>query len=44
MARVSDVGSNVRGSQQMGVDSPNIHTLDRWSFDVRKVEKPWGTS
>jgi len=26
----------------MSVDSPNIDTLDRWSFDVRKVEKPWG--
>jgi mannose-6-phosphate isomerase len=26
----------------MSVDSPNIRTLDRWSFDVRKVEKPWG--
>ncbi len=23
-------------------DSPNIHSLDRWGFDVRKVEKPWG--
>jgi mannose-6-phosphate isomerase-like protein (cupin superfamily) len=26
----------------MSVDSPNIHTLDRWGFDVRKIEKPWG--
>jgi mannose-6-phosphate isomerase len=26
----------------MSVDSPNIRTLDRWSFDVRKVDKPWG--
>jgi mannose-6-phosphate isomerase len=33
----------VRGSpDEMGVDSPNIHTLDRWGFDVRTVEKPWG--
>ena len=24
------------------VDSPNIDSLDRWTFDVRKVEKPWG--
>jgi mannose-6-phosphate isomerase len=24
------------------IDSPNIDSLDRWSFDVRKVEKPWG--
>ena len=23
-------------------DSPNIDSLDRWAFDVRKVEKPWG--
>jgi mannose-6-phosphate isomerase len=26
----------------MSVDSPNIHTLDRWAFDVRRVDKPWG--
>jgi mannose-6-phosphate isomerase len=26
----------------MSIDSPNIHSLDRWSVDVRKVEKPWG--
>ena len=25
-----------------GIDSPNIHSLDRWAFDVKKVEKPWG--
>ena len=25
-----------------GIGSPNIHSLDRWAFDVRKVEKPWG--
>jgi mannose-6-phosphate isomerase-like protein (cupin superfamily) len=24
------------------VGSPNIPSLDRWSFDVRRVEKPWG--
>ena len=23
-------------------DSPNIDSLDRWAFDTRKVEKPWG--
>ena len=23
-------------------DSPNIDLLDRWAFEVRKVEKPWG--
>jgi mannose-6-phosphate isomerase len=22
--------------------SPNLNTLDAWSFDPRKVEKPWG--
>jgi mannose-6-phosphate isomerase-like protein (cupin superfamily) len=26
----------------MGVDSPNLESLDRWAFSVRKVEKPWG--
>lgn len=26
----------------MSLDSPNIETLDEWTFDVRKVEKPWG--
>ena len=25
-----------------GIDSPNIDSLDRWAFEVRKVEKPWG--
>jgi mannose-6-phosphate isomerase len=25
-----------------GIDSPNIDSLDRWGFEVRKVEKPWG--
>ncbi len=24
------------------LDSPNIHSLDSWAFDVKKVEKPWG--
>ena len=24
------------------VGSPNIDSLDRWAFDVRRVEKPWG--
>jgi mannose-6-phosphate isomerase len=32
----------VKGSQHVGVDSPNIDMLDRWSFEVRKVDKPWG--
>ena len=26
----------------MGVDSPNIASLDAWSVDVRRVDKPWG--
>jgi mannose-6-phosphate isomerase-like protein (cupin superfamily) len=25
-----------------GIDSPNIDSLDRWGFQVRRVEKPWG--
>jgi mannose-6-phosphate isomerase-like protein (cupin superfamily) len=24
------------------IDSPNFGGLDRWAFDVRRVEKPWG--
>jgi mannose-6-phosphate isomerase len=24
------------------MDSPNLEGLDAWSFDARKVEKPWG--
>jgi mannose-6-phosphate isomerase len=32
----------VTRSQAMGVDSPNLDTLDRWAYDVKKVEKPWG--
>jgi mannose-6-phosphate isomerase len=26
----------------MSIDSPNLEGLDRWAFDSRKVEKPWG--
>ena len=26
----------------LSIDSPNIESLDRWAFDVRRVEKPWG--
>jgi mannose-6-phosphate isomerase-like protein (cupin superfamily) len=26
----------------VSLDSPNIRSLERWSFDVRRVEKPWG--
>jgi mannose-6-phosphate isomerase-like protein (cupin superfamily) len=25
-----------------GLDSPNIDSLDRWAFEVKKIEKPWG--
>ena len=25
-----------------GLDSPNVEGLDRWAFDARRVEKPWG--
>ena len=25
-----------------GLDSPNYEGLDRWSFETRRVEKPWG--
>jgi mannose-6-phosphate isomerase-like protein (cupin superfamily) len=24
------------------MDSPNLASLDRWAFDVRRVDKPWG--
>ena len=24
------------------LDSPNLNSLDRWAFDVTRVEKPWG--
>jgi mannose-6-phosphate isomerase len=26
----------------MSLDSPNIPSIDAWSFEVTKVEKPWG--
>jgi len=26
----------------VSVDSPNLEGLDRWAFEPRKVEKPWG--
>ena len=26
----------------MGIDSPNIDSLDAWAFEPRRVEKPWG--
>jgi mannose-6-phosphate isomerase-like protein (cupin superfamily) len=32
----------VKGSPDVSVDSPNIDSLDAWSVDVRRVDKPWG--
>ncbi len=26
----------------MSIDSPNFDSLDRWTFESRRVEKPWG--
>ena len=26
----------------MTLDSPNFESLDRWAFEPRRVEKPWG--
>ena len=26
----------------MSTDSPNLEGLDRWAFEPRRVEKPWG--
>jgi mannose-6-phosphate isomerase len=26
----------------VSIDSPNIDSLDRWAFETRRVEKPWG--
>ena len=26
----------------MAADSPNLRGLDRWAFEPRRVEKPWG--
>ena len=26
----------------MSIDSSNVNSLDRWGFEVRTVEKPWG--
>jgi mannose-6-phosphate isomerase-like protein (cupin superfamily) len=40
-AGFAGAGSGI-GSSDVSVDSPNIDSLDRWAFDVRKVEKPWG--
>jgi mannose-6-phosphate isomerase len=33
-------GDDVRGSAEM--ESPNLNTLERWTFEPRRVEKPWG--
>jgi mannose-6-phosphate isomerase len=32
----------VRTSPEMGVDSPNIDSLDPWAREVTRVDKPWG--
>jgi mannose-6-phosphate isomerase len=32
----------VAGIDSSAVDSPNLDTLDRWTSDVRRVDKPWG--
>jgi mannose-6-phosphate isomerase len=32
----------VRTSDEMGLDSPNIDSLDPWAQEVRRVDKPWG--
>jgi mannose-6-phosphate isomerase-like protein (cupin superfamily) len=26
----------------VSIDSPNLGSLDRWAFEPRRVEKPWG--
>src|SRR3954454_10808414 len=26
----------------MSIESPNFEGLDRWSFDARRIDKPWG--
>ena len=26
----------------LSIDSPNLDALDRWTFDGRRVDKPWG--
>ena len=26
----------------MSIESPNFESLDRWAFEPRRVEKPWG--
>jgi mannose-6-phosphate isomerase len=26
----------------VSIDSPNLDSLERWAFPVRRVEKPWG--
>ena len=32
----------MKDSAGVSVDSPNLGSLDRWAFDVRRVDKPWG--
>ena len=26
----------------MSIDSPNLEGLDRWAFEPKRIEKPWG--
>jgi mannose-6-phosphate isomerase-like protein (cupin superfamily) len=26
----------------VSIDSPNIDSLDRWAFETRRIDKPWG--
>jgi mannose-6-phosphate isomerase-like protein (cupin superfamily) len=37
-------GRDVRGSTAVAgnFDSPNIDSLDAWTFETQRVEKPWG--
>ncbi|HEX6763610.1 MAG TPA: cupin domain-containing protein [Gaiellaceae bacterium] len=32
----------MKDSPHVSVDSPNLGSLDRWSIDPRRVDKPWG--
>ncbi len=26
----------------MSIDSPNLGSLDRWAYEIQRVDKPWG--
>jgi mannose-6-phosphate isomerase len=34
--------ARVRDSADVSLESPNIDSLDAWSVEVRRVDKPWG--